>query len=358
MPLDDELPILFADDTVISLKAGNEEDLRAALETVAFNDEDNYILKYRQLFLQYIVDMYAKIESERLLYFRLNPTKLRSEQYIHLRDAVVNDGNTTNVGRLTIFPSLHTGSPRHMHEYTQDAIAFTGREEPIRFDEILPENPKLYDKMAPPRVDGNTTRVNFHLTVMSLDSIDESSMTYVVDVFFAQSWKDGRLRLPDNMTSEYRLLPVSWLKEIWHPDSFFKNAKRVTFHDMTIPNHYIWLYKDKTILYMVKLSLLLSCPMNFQNYPHDTQQCALKIESLSHTTDDLVFAWEDETPLVVDRIELPQLDLVENATGDCTHVYSTVVNVDTAATKPITLSRLLKAMSWVHTDFESFDSVL
>ncbi|KAK2727097.1 glycine receptor subunit alpha-2-like isoform X2 [Artemia franciscana] len=177
--------------------------------------------------------------------------------------------------------------------------------------------------MAPPRVDGNTTRVNFHLTVMSLDSIDESSMTYVVDVFFAQSWKDGRLRLPDNMTSEYRLLPVSWLKEIWHPDSFFKNAKRVTFHDMTIPNHYIWLYKDKTILYMVKLSLLLSCPMNFQNYPHDTQQCALKIESLSHTTDDLVFAWEDETPLVVDRIELPQLDLVENATGDCTHVYST-----------------------------------
>ena len=38
MPLDyDELPILFADNTSISLKAGNEEDLRMALETVAFN---------------------------------------------------------------------------------------------------------------------------------------------------------------------------------------------------------------------------------------------------------------------------------------------------------------------------------
>ncbi|KAK2704433.1 hypothetical protein QYM36_016732 [Artemia franciscana] len=34
--------------------------------------------------------MYAKIESERLLYIRLNQTKLRSE-YIHLRDAVIND---------------------------------------------------------------------------------------------------------------------------------------------------------------------------------------------------------------------------------------------------------------------------
>ena len=87
------------------------------------NDE-NYILKCRQLFHQYIVDMYAKIGSERLLFIHLNQTKLRSEQYIHLRDAVVNDGNTTNVGRLTILPSSYAGGPRHMHEHAQDAIAY------------------------------------------------------------------------------------------------------------------------------------------------------------------------------------------------------------------------------------------
>ena len=60
----------------------------------------------------------------RLLFIRLNQTKLRSEQYIHLRDAVVNDGNTTNVGRLTILPSSYAGSLRHMHEYAQDSIAY------------------------------------------------------------------------------------------------------------------------------------------------------------------------------------------------------------------------------------------
>ena len=42
-------------------------------------DEENYILKCHQLFQQYIVDMYAKIESESLLYIRLNQTKLHSE---------------------------------------------------------------------------------------------------------------------------------------------------------------------------------------------------------------------------------------------------------------------------------------
>nr|XP_045607644.1 glycine receptor subunit alpha-4-like [Procambarus clarkii] len=148
--------------------------------------------------------------------------------------------------------------------------------------------------------------------------------TYAADIFFAQSWKDWRLRLPDNMTHEYRLLPVAWLKDIWRPDSFFKNAKAVTFQEMTIPNHYIWLYQDNTILYMVKLTLVLSCAMNFQMYPHDTQECHMKIESLSHTTDDLVFIWDPEVPVEVERsIELPQLDLVKKYTGDCTQVYST-----------------------------------
>ena len=47
---------------------------------------------------------------------------------------------------------------------------------------------------------------------------------------------------------------------------------------------------------------------------------------VSHTTADLVFTWEPEpgVPLEVDeRIELPQLDLESNTTGDCTQVYST-----------------------------------
>ena len=83
-------------------------------------EEDNYILKFPQLFHQYVVDMFEKIESERLLYIRLNQTKLRSEQYIHLGHAVVNDSSTTNVWGLTILPSSYAGSPRHMHEYADE----------------------------------------------------------------------------------------------------------------------------------------------------------------------------------------------------------------------------------------------
>ncbi|XP_026680730.1 glycine receptor subunit alpha-3 isoform X2 [Diaphorina citri] len=64
--------------------------------------------------------------------------------------------------------------------------------------------------------------------------------------------------------------------------------------------------------------------MNFMIYPHDTQECSLQMESLSHTTDDLIFQWDPEMPLAVDeKIELPQLQLVKNKTADCSQVYST-----------------------------------
>lgn len=87
-------------------------------------NEENHILKCGKLFHQYAVDMYAKIESERLNFIKFNQKKLRSEEYIHLRDAISNDGNLNDVGRMTILPSSYTGSPRHMHEYTQDAMTY------------------------------------------------------------------------------------------------------------------------------------------------------------------------------------------------------------------------------------------
>ena len=49
---------------------------------------DNHLLRFRQLFQQYCVDMYVKIETERLTFIRLNQAKLRLEEYIHLRDAI------------------------------------------------------------------------------------------------------------------------------------------------------------------------------------------------------------------------------------------------------------------------------
>ena len=70
------------------------------------------------------MDINGKIETEGLLFLRLNQSKLRTDEYINLRDAVVNGGNTTNVGKVAILPSSYIGSPRHMQEYAQDAMTY------------------------------------------------------------------------------------------------------------------------------------------------------------------------------------------------------------------------------------------
>lgn len=73
--------------------------------------ENNYLLQFGQLLNVYIVDMYAKIESERLLYIRFNQEKLRVEEYVHLRDAYLDEkSNVEDVGKMVILPSSFTGT--------------------------------------------------------------------------------------------------------------------------------------------------------------------------------------------------------------------------------------------------------
>lgn len=89
------------------------------------NSENNFLLRFGALFSQYLVDQYAKIETERLNYIRHHQSKLRADNYIHLKDAVRRqDADANQLGQMVILPSSFTGSPRYMHERTQDAMTY------------------------------------------------------------------------------------------------------------------------------------------------------------------------------------------------------------------------------------------
>lgn len=89
------------------------------------DDEECYLLLFRTLFNQFLVDMYAKIETERLNWIRNNQKKLRSEEYVHLKDAMTKtDGQLSELGKMVVLPSSFTGGPRYMHERTQDAMTY------------------------------------------------------------------------------------------------------------------------------------------------------------------------------------------------------------------------------------------
>ena len=48
--------------------------------------------------------------------------------------------------------------------------------------DILPRDLKQYDKNRPPKYEGQATIVYFHVTVLSVDSIDEESMVSFVAI--------------------------------------------------------------------------------------------------------------------------------------------------------------------------------
>ena len=84
----------------------------------------NHLLRFKRLTCQLMVDVYEKIEAERLFYFRRNQARLRAEQYVHLRDALINNIHLQNIGQPVVLPSSFIVGPSFMTERTQDAMTY------------------------------------------------------------------------------------------------------------------------------------------------------------------------------------------------------------------------------------------
>ncbi len=73
----------------------------------------NRLLEMRRLFQQYVVDIYCKIETERLSFIRRQQKQLRADSYTFLRDHIMaSDGDSYNVGQKVILPATYIGEPR------------------------------------------------------------------------------------------------------------------------------------------------------------------------------------------------------------------------------------------------------
>ncbi|CAE1331970.1 unnamed protein product [Acanthosepion pharaonis] len=104
--------------------------------------EFNHLHRCRQLFLQFAVDMAAKIESEKLGFIKLNQSKLRTDSCIHLRDGLRSDGDPCNLDKPCILPSSYTDGPLYMHEKTKDTMTYAPLYERPDFFVTFTCNPK------------------------------------------------------------------------------------------------------------------------------------------------------------------------------------------------------------------------
>ncbi|XP_074374302.1 uncharacterized protein LOC141714697 [Apium graveolens] len=77
-----------------------------------------------RLWQQYVIDAFTAIEQYRLDWISGHQTKIRSDMYHNIRDALSKgDRNPENVDNVTILPASFTGSKRYMNQYFKDAMA-------------------------------------------------------------------------------------------------------------------------------------------------------------------------------------------------------------------------------------------
>ncbi|XP_051168410.1 uncharacterized protein LOC127286139 [Leptopilina boulardi] len=84
----------------------------------------NPCLKLGKLTQQYVVDVWSKVEGERLKNIRLQQRKLQAELYCGLMDYIHNKAKDENVqpGKIIILPSTFIGGPRCYQQCFMDAM--------------------------------------------------------------------------------------------------------------------------------------------------------------------------------------------------------------------------------------------
>ncbi|XP_075712247.1 glycine receptor subunit alpha-1 isoform X1 [Rhinoderma darwinii] len=181
-----------------------------------------------------------------------------------------------------------------------------------------------YDARIRPNFKGPPVNVTCNIFINSFGSIAETTMDYRLNIFLRQQWNDPRLAFHEFPDDSLDLDP-SMLDSIWKPDLFFANEKGANFHEITTDNKLLRIFKNGNVLYSIRLTLTLACPMDLKNFPMDVQTCIMQLESFGYTMNDLIFEWEEVGAVqVADGLTLPQFILKEEKDlRYCTKHYNT-----------------------------------
>ena len=100
----------------------------------------------------------------------------------------------------------------------------------------------------------------------------------------------------NNIGGKIKYLTLTERNKVWMPDTFFRNEKDAKFHDIIQPNLYVRVFPDGDVLYSIRVSLTLGCPMDLALFPLDTQTCHLTIASYGWASNDVLYQWKVRLP--------------------------------------------------------------
>ncbi|TRY76189.1 hypothetical protein TCAL_14758 [Tigriopus californicus] len=171
---------------------------------------------------------------------------------------------------------------------------------------FLPDN---YDfQTIPPTPLGGPLMVNYSIFLGGILAIDEPTQSISIECILRSHWQDPRIQTTMNQSGnmDYVILNRNPTSLIWFPDVYVDSAKSIEVPAYVLTPEYLRIYPDKTLLYALKITLDLSCPMDFSNYPVDTQHCYVLFESWSTVMTLIKFGWNETGSRIRENLNLNQ----------------------------------------------------
>ena len=134
-------------------------------------------------------------------------------------------------------------------------------------------------------------KYHFTFNIIEVQEVNDKMQTVSIVMYFRIKWLEPRLTIEKNH-SEWN--ETTWvdgslsyssaiLEQIWYPDLEIEGIKE--FKSQTITKHMsnVQVYPTKHIRYGVRVEITISCHMNFDKYPMDSQQCPFQVNSYFST---------------------------------------------------------------------------
>ncbi|OCT86391.1 hypothetical protein XELAEV_18020073mg [Xenopus laevis] len=149
---------------------------------------------------------------------------------------------------------------------------------------------KGYDNKLRPDIGVKPTVIHTDMYVNSIGPVNAINMEYTIDIFFAQTWYDRRLKF--NSTIKVLRLNSNMVGKIWIPDTFFRNSKKADAHWITTPNRMLRIWNDGRVLYTLRLTIDAECQLQLHNFPMDEHSCPLEFSSYGYPKEEIIYQWK------------------------------------------------------------------
>ena len=191
--------------------------------------------------------------------------------------------------------------------------------------------------VSPPRTSGPTT-VGIALEVLEISELDAGTNTFTMEGYLDLVWCDPREAFdPDKVGADREIFlerdAEKELDYIWWPDFYFANE----VGPRRVENEELILSPDGTVEYRERFGVTLATDFAMRQFPFDTQQLEIHLQSFAWKTDDLVFVVQDNVLELSPEFEILEWDVVgfdEHTSGVGDGEYSELIAELTVSRDP------------------------